>query len=213
VVLALATCIALLAGTVWADTSPRYNRLSAVFPAGNLVHGKALAKPCLACHGDVDVTVDQPPFHAPRLRYQRISTLFYALQDYREGKRKSDFMEPLVKGMSDQDMRDLALYLSGRAVGGTSPVRTEPVLTTGLAHQKNDEICSMCHGEAGLGVMDGYPVLAGQRQDYIEHALNAYRSGDRSNAVMVSFAHKLKPEEVRLMASYFAAQTALAPAQ
>jgi cytochrome c553 len=209
IALALASCTMLFTVTTSATTISRYNRASAVFPAGNAEHGKELGQSCLACHGDTDIALGQPPFHAPKLRYQRISTLFYALEDYRSGKRKSAFMNPLAKAMSDQDIRDLALYLSGRALGTTSPVRAEPAQRSSLAHQKNDELCSACHGEAGLGVMDGYPVLAGQHQDYLEYALNAYRSGARSNPTMATFAHSLKPNEVRLMAAYFAAQTAL----
>jgi cytochrome c553 len=59
--------------------------------------------------------------------------------------------------------------------------------------------------------MDGYPALAGQHQSYLEHALLAYRSGERANPIMRHFAATLKPDEVSRMAEYFAAQPGLEP--
>ena len=79
------------------------------------------------------------------------------------------------------------------------------------AHGEVGEVCGLCHGEAGLGVMDGYPALAGQHQDYLEHALLAYRAGSRSNLIMQRVARALTPDEVSQMAAYFAAQPGLEP--
>lgn len=193
---------------------PVYNRVSAVSPAGNLARGKQLAGTCLACHGESNLTMGDPPFHAPKLRNQRLTTLFYALQDYRDGRRKSEFMGPVAKGMSDQDMRDLSAYLSARTLASQVPkvLQTLPMADS-PGYRKNDQLCSMCHGEAGLGEMDGYPVLAGQHRDYIEHALADYRSGARTNPIMQHFALTLKPEEVGQLAEFFAAQHSLETSQ
>ena len=195
-----------------AQEAPRYNRLSAVYPKGRAEHGRILAASCTNCHSAASPAVDNPPFHAPKLRYQRPSTLFYALQDYRSGARKSDLMQPVAQALSDQDMRDLALYLSARTLRSRIPPRPKLIADT-PAHQKNSQVCGMCHGETGLGEMDGYPVIGGQHRDYIEHALHAYRAGERTNPIMQRFARSLKPAEVRMMADYFAGQSALEPIQ
>ena len=194
-----------------AATTRTFNRPSAVFPAGDLARGKALSAQCLACHGDVNIVLGQPAFHPPKLRYQRPSSVFYALQDYRDGRRQSDVMAPVARTLSDQDMRDLSVYVTvgpnrrrGAAPGGAE-------MASSWAHQKVVDLCGLCHGEAGLGVMDGYPALAGQNQDYIEHALLAYRSGARTNPIMHAFARSLAPDEISKMAAYFAAQPGLEP--
>jgi cytochrome c553 len=200
-----------LASVAWTAGQTTYNRPSAVFPAGDPVRGKSLATPCLSCHGEVDLTVGEPPFQPPKLRYQRPSTIFYALQDYRDGRRHSDLMAPMAKPLSDQDMRDLAAYLSAGPNRRRGADPKGPEMADSWAHGKVGEVCGLCHGEAGLGVMDGYPALAGQNETYLEHALNAYRSRERSNPIMRRFARGLKPDEVGKMATYFAAQPGLEP--
>jgi cytochrome c553 len=210
----IAAAIMTAFGEAGASAVPRsgagvYNRPSALFPPADPVRGAALAQPCLACHGDAAIVVGQPAIHPPKLRYQRASTVFYALQDYRSGRRRSDVMGPLAKTLSDQAMRDLASYLTagpnrrlGAASGG-------PQLANSWAHEKVEEVCGFCHGESGLGEMEGYPALAGQNSDYLEHALKAYRAGSRSNAVMRVFARELRPEDLARLAAYFAAQPGL----
>jgi cytochrome c553 len=200
-----------LATVAWTAGETTYNRASAVFPAGDSVHGKVLAASCLSCHGDVGAgaTFGQPPFNAPKLRYQRPSTIFYALQDYRDGRRRSDIMQPMAEGLSDQDMRDLAVYLSAGPHRRRGADPEGPAMATSWAHAEVGAVCGLCHGEAGLGVMDGYPALAGQNKSYLEHALLAYRSGGRANPIMRHFAGTLTPDEVDRMATYFAAQPGL----
>jgi cytochrome c553 len=72
--------------------------------------------------------------------------------------------------------------------------------------------CVACHGENGLGVeapLTPKPaVLAGQHVDYLEQALEAYRTGRRQNAVMDSMAKLLlSDEDIKIAASYFANQS------
>jgi cytochrome c553 len=67
--------------------------------------------------------------------------------------------------------------------------------------------CQACHGEDGNGVGDPqYPIIAGQYADYLEHALKAYRSGERDNAIMLGFAQTLSDQDIRDLSAFFAAQ-------
>ena len=68
--------------------------------------------------------------------------------------------------------------------------------------------CASCHGANYNTPIDpGYPKLAGQHKDYLEHALIAYqRGGDgpngRGNAIMGGMAKPLSRTEVIDLAAY-----------
>ncbi|MCH8958487.1 MAG: cytochrome c [Proteobacteria bacterium] len=70
-------------------------------------------------------------------------------------------------------------------------------------------VCASCHGVSGESVMPDYPVLAGQHQDYLEHTLKAYRSGERSNPIMAAFVATLSDADIADLAAYYAAQEGL----
>lgn len=62
--------------------------------------------------------------------------------------------------------------------------------------------CAGCHGANGEGKAPN-PPLAGKSEDAIEHALEDYKSGKRTNAVMKSFAAKLSKEDIENLAAYY----------
>ena len=184
--------------TVSAAASPPFQPASAE-------RGKALAATCVACHGAPEATADDPPIHPPKLAGQRPEAIFLALIEYKRGARKSAVMGPLVAAIPMQDLRDLGAYLSAEG-----PVKPPTVAGEGSwAHEKVHRDCTACHGETGMGEMWGIPVLTGQNVDYLLHALNAYRSGARKNAVMGPIAAGLTPREIEQLAEYFSMQTYL----
>ena len=64
--------------------------------------------------------------------------------------------------------------------------------------------CVDCHGTEGNAPIDAtYPKLGGQYGDYIAHALQAYRSGDRQNALMTPQAAQLSDQDISDLAAYF----------
>jgi cytochrome c553 len=57
--------------------------------------------------------------------------------------------------------------------------------------------CVDCHGAEGNAPTDkSYPKLGGQYADYIEHALLAYRKGDRDNSLMSPQAKELTDQQI-----------------
>ncbi|MBI1889181.1 MAG: cytochrome c [Burkholderiales bacterium] len=67
--------------------------------------------------------------------------------------------------------------------------------------------CAACHGaDFNTPIDPAYPKLAGQHQDYLEHALIAYKRGDgpngRNNAIMTAQATALKAQEIKDIAAY-----------
>ena len=64
--------------------------------------------------------------------------------------------------------------------------------------------CIDCHGADGNAPIDPtYPKLGGQYADYLEHALQAYRSGDRQHALMSPQAAGLSDQDISDLAAYF----------
>jgi cytochrome c553 len=67
--------------------------------------------------------------------------------------------------------------------------------------------CAACHGADFNSPIDpAYPKLAGQHQDYLAHALTAYRRGtganSRSNPIMGPLAKQLSDVDIQNIAAY-----------
>ena len=69
--------------------------------------------------------------------------------------------------------------------------------------------CSACHGGDGNSNNKMYPRLAGQYKNYLIHTLNAYKSGDRKNAIMSGFAAGLSEQDIIDLSSYYSKQKGL----
>jgi cytochrome c553 len=65
--------------------------------------------------------------------------------------------------------------------------------------------CAACHGADGNGTNAQYPRLAGQYHDYLQRALQEYKSGDRKNAIMAGFVTTLSAADIDALARYYAA--------
>lgn len=180
----------------------------AFYPA-DAERGKTLAAPCLACHGMPNMpSGTTPSFRVPLLAGQRGEVIFQALRDYQSGKRQSAVMQPMVATLSLQDMRDLGAYLSA-----SGPYVPNTHDEGSWAHQKVHSDCTICHGESGMGVTAGVPVLTGQHEDYLVYALKSYQNGTRSNESMGPIANKLSDEEIEKLAHYFSNQEHLKVSQ
>lgn len=67
-------------------------------------------------------------------------------------------------------------------------------------------VCASCHGDNGKGINETIPNLGGQHRDYLEYALNAYKSGGRDNAIMKGMVAELTKEEMASLAKHYAKQ-------
>ena len=71
----------------------------------------------------------------------------------------------------------------------------------------NNQACTECHGPHGnVPNAPDRPKIGGQYDDYIAHALQAYRAGERSNITMVGQAKDLSDQQIADLAAYFSAQ-------
>ena len=74
--------------------------------------GKALVYTCGGCHGVTGYKNAYPNYHVPRIGGQNYEYLVAALTEYKKGERAHPTMRAQGEGMSDQDIRNIAAYLS-----------------------------------------------------------------------------------------------------
>jgi cytochrome c553 len=63
--------------------------------------------------------------------------------------------------------------------------------------------CAACHGANGEGKASN-PPLAGKDEKAFVQAMQDYKSGKRSNAMMKSFASSLSEQDIANLAAYYA---------
>jgi cytochrome c553 len=88
---------------------------------------------------------------------------------------------------------------------GTSTHAQQPAVDR-LAAQ----VCASCHGPKGQSTSSAFPHLAGQRKEYLENELKAFRDRTRADpmaqAYMWGMTSQLTDDTIAKLASYFAEQ-------
>ncbi|MEQ8799576.1 MAG: cytochrome c [Salinisphaeraceae bacterium] len=84
----------------------------AVAQEGDPEAGRIKASTCMGCHGIKDYSNVYPTFAVPRLGGQHADYIESALKAYRDGQRNHPTMNAQASSLSDQDMADIAAYLS-----------------------------------------------------------------------------------------------------
>ena len=69
--------------------------------------------------------------------------------------------------------------------------------------QKALLVCSDCHGTNGVGVVEKFPNLAGQKEMYLAKQIRAFRSGARKNNQMKFIVKRLTESDIANLAAYF----------
>ncbi len=85
----------------------------ATAPVGDAARGKQLTYTCRGCHGVEGYKNAYPNFHVPRIGGQAPEYLSSALHDYKQGRRTHPTMQAQAQSFSDQDIADIAAFLSG----------------------------------------------------------------------------------------------------
>ncbi len=79
---------------------------------GNPANGRVLVYTCQGCHGITGYKNAYPSFRVPKIGGQSAQYLTQALTEYRQGKRKHPTMQAQAQSFSDQDIADIAAFLS-----------------------------------------------------------------------------------------------------
>lgn len=64
--------------------------------------------------------------------------------------------------------------------------------------------CAGCHGAAGISNNPAWPNLAGQKEQYLQIQLRAFRAGSRRNPMMNGMAKTLTDADIENLAAHFA---------
>lgn len=81
---------------------------------GNVEAGKLKAYTCTGCHGITGYGNAYPHYRVPRIYGQNYEYLVAALTAYRTEKRKHPTMAAQAQSLSEQDIADIASYLSAK---------------------------------------------------------------------------------------------------
>jgi cytochrome c553 len=79
---------------------------------GDAAKGKALFYTCTGCHGIADYKNAYPTYRVPKVGGQNEQYLVAALTGYKNGERKHPTMQAQAESFSEQEIADIAAYLS-----------------------------------------------------------------------------------------------------
>ena len=169
-----------------------------------------LILPCAACHGQDGASGIAPDY--PNLAGQNERYLFEQLLMIKSGERPAPLMAGQLNHLSEEDLAAMAAYYAAlpAQVGRSTPetVDTGMHIYRGGVMAKGVAACTACHSPTGAGnAPAGFPMLSGQRFDYVVAQLIAYREGQRRTdeahgAMMRQVAARLTDTEIRAVANY-----------
>jgi cytochrome c553 len=169
--------------------------------AADVDRGEVLFDTCIGCHGAESYNNVYPTYKVPRLGGQWPEYIVAALQAYKDGARQHPTMQAQAASFSNEDMQDIAAYLSSQGKIVEADVFGKP--------PKAAATCAACHGLNGQSLAGIFPHLAGQHQDYLAQALHDYKSGDRNNMQMSPLAESLSESEIQAISIYYSQQSGL----
>lgn len=72
--------------------------------------------------------------------------------------------------------------------------------------QQKVKVCEGCHGKNGVSKTPTFPIIAGQYESYLFHALKGYRDGGRKNPIMSGMVGSMTDAQLHALAAYFSRQ-------
>jgi cytochrome c553 len=165
---------------------------------GDEAAGKSDAAACSGCHGDKGVSTNPA---IPSLAGQDAQYLTAAIGAYKDGSRADETMKGIVASLDGAAIKNVAAFYANQQ---PQPTKVRKPLTIAEWAQR----CDRCHGINGNSTEPDLPALAGQRQDYLEKVLQAYRSGERKSPQMAAMSEGLTPTDIENLAAYYSRQKA-----
>jgi cytochrome c553 len=183
---------------------------------GSIDAGKAKSITCTACHGAAGNSVN-PMW--PNIAGQSATYIAAQLTAFKEGAsdpenatRSDPLMTPQSMMLSDEDIRDLAVYFESlpapaMAVANPAKVDKGEALYRGGDATSGAAACLACHGPTGRGnPAANYPALQGQHSVYTAKQLKDYaaeaRTSDGKTRIMRDISARLSEDDIDALASY-----------
>lgn len=166
---------------------------------------------CSACHGPDG---NSPTPAIPSIAGQPKLFLENQLVLFREELRRSPAMLPIVKGMNDAEIAQLASHYSALPARSMEAAQADNSLEEQGMQAAQKRRCGICHLSDFSG-QNQVPRLAGQREQYLENELRAYRDGKRSggDTVMAEALYGVPDGDIRALAHFLARRTPRAAAR
>lgn len=168
--------------------------------------GKALfaAKGCVACHGEAGA---KPIPGSPNLAGQNAVYLLRQMDEIVSGVRSSPPlkpMKPVIDKTTPDERKALAGWLAAQKPAESATGGDKAKMEKG-AELFDENGCIGCHGADGLKPLADYPILAGQRKDYLMTQIKAIRDEVRSTRrvrMMTANVRKLNEAQVEQLAEF-----------
>ena len=212
--LLIGSCAILASTNIYAEidpaTSAANNKVNTTDTIGDAKAGQQKSTTCQGCHGvDGNAYAD----NWPNLAAQHSSYLNKQIHNFQSGKRKDATMSTMVIGLTAQDIADISAYFSQQKLVVDSASKPDAnLLTLGKKIYKGGNLysgmpaCGGCHGPNGVGISPAkFPVLAGQKVEYLIKTLKDFRNATRNNDprnIMRNIAAKLTDNEIKSVATY-----------
>lgn len=162
---------------------------------------------CQSCHGEAG---NATMAATPKLAAQHAAYIVKQLTEFKSGARANPTMAPMAKNLTDEDIRNIAAYVSTQALKPATAKNKDTVelgkkiFRAGIK-EKNVPACNGCHGPTGAGIPAQYARIGGQNQDYVEAQLTGFSTGTRANnTVMATIAGRMSPNEIKAVSDYVA---------
>jgi cytochrome c553 len=165
---------------------------------------------CVACHGKNGA---KARLAYPNIAGQNKEYMIQQMKDITAGARvsgpdprgfpRTQAMQEVMVVIDEEQMQALADWLSG--LPPAPPVAGDPELAAKGAAVFAEADCADCHGEKGLKPLPNYPIIAGQKKNYIALQLKEIRDGVRVNNRSKRMARRIDTitdEKVDQLAEY-----------
>jgi cytochrome c553 len=176
---------------------------------GSLEAGKTKAIRCGACHGPDGNSVN-PQW--PSIAGQHAPYIVRQLEAFQNGERTNILMSSQTITMTEQDMKDVAVFFAAQPAAAKSVadprlVEKGEALYRGGDKESGAAACLSCHGPTGRGNPSArYPLLRGQHATYIAATLREYatetRKSDGTTRIMRDIAKRLSEDDIVAVAAY-----------
>jgi cbb3-type cytochrome c oxidase subunit III len=162
---------------------------------------------CIGCHGPAGNSMIPTN---PKLSGQHEAYIYKQLNNFKTPDRPNPMMTAFAATLSDDDMKNIAAYLSAQTVQPGAAKDKDIVelgkkIYRGGIADKSVAACAGCHSPNGAGIPAQFPRLAGQHQDYTIAQLTGFRNGTRKNSPqMTAIAKRMSDDEIKAVADYVA---------
>lgn len=172
---------------------------------------------CIACHGREGASTGGGYF--PRLAGKPAGYIYNQLLSFRDGRRSHSDMSYLVQHLSDDYLREMAVYFAGLDLPypPVSPATDASAATLQRGRQlalegdaaRGIPACVQCHGAALTGVKPAIPALVGLPRLYLSSQLGAWLTNDRHALppdCMAVIGRRMSTADINAVASWIAVQ-------